>query len=75
MSDQTPAAPQPVRPIDAARFYAGRCYEIARTPMKLTDGCVAGTTDYFTDADGTLIDRDACRDGSPVGKEKTVRHP
>ena len=68
-------APQPAKPIEAARFFTGRWYEIARTPMKLTDGCVAGTTDYFSDADGKLIDRDACRVGTPEGKEKLFAGP
>jgi apolipoprotein D and lipocalin family protein len=68
-------APQPAHPIDAARFYAGRWYEIARTPMKLTDGCVAGSTDYYRAPDGQLIDKDACRQGSPAGKEKTFAGP
>lgn len=67
-------APQPAKPIDVARFYSGRWYEIARTPMKLTDGCVAGTTDYYQ-KDGQLIDRDACRDGTPEGKEKVFAGP
>ena len=75
MSDEAPLAPQPAKPIEAARFYTGRWYEIARTPMKLTDGCVAGTTDYSTNADGKLIDTDACRDGSPEGKVKTFAGP
>ncbi len=76
MGDQGQAlAPQPKKPIDAARFYTGRWYEIARTPMKLTDGCVAGTTDYYHDPDGQLIDRDACRAGSPEGKEKQFAGP
>jgi apolipoprotein D and lipocalin family protein len=74
-AEQTAAAPQPAKPIDAARFYTGRWYEIGRTPMKLTDGCVAGTTDYFKDGDGKLIDRDACRDGGPSGKEKVYAGP
>jgi apolipoprotein D and lipocalin family protein len=68
-------APQPKKPIDAAQFYTGRWYEIARTPMHLTDGCVAGTTDYYKTADGQLMDRDACRDGTPEGKEKTFAGP
>ena len=70
-----PAAPAPRGPIDAARFYTGRWYEIARTPMKLTDGCVAGTTDYYKDDKGALIDRDACRDKTPEGKEKLFAGP
>ena len=75
MSDQTPAAPQPARPVDAARLYTGRWYEIARTPMKLTDGCVAGTTDFVNNAEVKLIEHDACRKGSPEGKEKTISGP
>jgi apolipoprotein D and lipocalin family protein len=74
-SADTVRAPQPVKPIDTARFYSGRWYEIGRTPMSLTDGCVAGTTDYYTKPDGQLIDRDACRDGTPEGKEKVFEGP
>ena len=66
----TETAPQPAKPIDAARFFVGRWYEIARTPMAITKGCVAGTTDYHRDSKGRLIDRDACRDKTPEGKEK-----
>ena len=73
--DETALAPQPKKPIDAAQFFTGRWYEIARTPMKLTNGCVAGTTDYYKNADGTLIDRDACRDVTPEGKEKVFAGP
>jgi apolipoprotein D and lipocalin family protein len=63
-------APQPAYAVDEARFFTGRWYEIARTPMKLTDGCVAGTTDYLRDDAGRLIDKDACRKGTPEGHEK-----
>jgi len=73
--DEAPRAPQPGKQIDAAQFYTGRWYEIARTPMKLTDGCVSGTTDYYKDADGKLIDRDACRKDTPEGKEKLFAGP
>jgi len=73
--DEAPRAPQPARPIDTARFYTGRWYEIARTPMKLTDGCVSGTTDYYRGADGGLIDRDACRKDTPEGQEKLFAGP
>lgn len=71
----TAAAPPPVKTIDAGRFFTGRWYEIARTPMSLTDGCVAGTTDYFARPDGTLVDRDACRMGTPEGREKVYQGP
>ncbi len=72
---ETAAAPEPTKPIDAAQFYTGRWYEIARTPMKLTDGCVSGTTDYYKGADGQLMDRDACRTDTPEGKEKVFAGP
>jgi len=64
-------APEPARRIDAASHFTGRWYEIGRTPMKLTDGCVAGYTDYVRER-GRLIQRDACRNGTPGGKEKVV---
>jgi apolipoprotein D and lipocalin family protein len=74
-ADSSAVAPQPAKQIDAARFFTGRWYEIARTPMKLTDGCVAGTTDYLRGDNGQLIDRDACRMGTPEGKEKAYQGP
>lgn len=65
-------APQPTRAVDAARLYSGTWLEIARLPMGMTDGCVAGTTTYtLTDAD-SLVLRDTCRAGSPTGKEKAI---
>ena len=67
------AAPQPAKPIDAERFYDGRWYEIARTPLSVTDGCVAGTTDFVRRTDGTLVERDLCRKGSPAGEEKVFQ--
>jgi len=70
-----PAAPEPVKPIDAGRFYQGRWYEIGRTPMTLTDGCVAGTTDYYRDDKGRLIEDDACRMDTPEGAEKRYKGP
>jgi apolipoprotein D and lipocalin family protein len=68
-------APEPAKAVDAASFYTGRWYEIGRTPMKLTDGCVAGTTDYLKDDHGRLRDLDACHADTPAGKEKTVGGP
>jgi apolipoprotein D and lipocalin family protein len=69
-----PKAPEPAKPIDAAQFYAGRWYEIGRNPMRLTDGCVAGYTDYQM-KDGGLYQRDACRDKTPAGEEKVIGGP
>jgi apolipoprotein D and lipocalin family protein len=68
-------APEPAKPIEIDRFYTGRWYEIGRTPMKLTDGCVSGTTDYRRLADGQLIDRDACRMTTSDGVEKVYQGP
>jgi apolipoprotein D and lipocalin family protein len=68
-------APQPARPIDQARFFTGTWYEIARTPMHLTDGCVAGTTAYLPGDNGQIIERDACQMGTPQGKEKAYQGP
>ena len=67
-------APEPAKPVDAASFFAGRWYEIGRTPMSLTDGCVAGYTDYIRKGDA-LTQRDACRDKTPSGKEKVIGGP
>ncbi len=74
-SDSAAVAPQPAKPIDTARFYTGRWYEIARTPMRLTDGCVAGTTDYLPGNNGQLIELDACRMNTPAGEEKRIQGP
>jgi apolipoprotein D and lipocalin family protein len=67
-------APEPSKPIDAGKLYTGTWYEIARTPMHITDGCVAGTTEYLQN-NGKLIERDACRMGTPEGKEKSIQGP
>jgi apolipoprotein D and lipocalin family protein len=69
-----PKAPEPAKPVEAPSFYAGRWYEIGRTPMRLTDGCVAGYTDYQP-KDGGLYQRDACRDKTPDGEEKVIGGP
>lgn len=63
-------APAPARSIDAARLYDGLWLEIGRTPMKLTDGCVAGTTTYRLGGVDRLRLRDTCRSDTPQGREK-----
>lgn len=68
-------APQPLLPVEVARLYVGRWYEIARTPMRITHDCVGGTTDYYRTVNGALFDRDACRMGSPAGREKVFSGP
>jgi apolipoprotein D and lipocalin family protein len=66
-------APAPAKPVDPARFYTGRWLEIARLPMKLTDGCVAGTTDYSPGEDGKVTVLDACQVGAPGGRTKSIK--
>lgn len=69
-----PKAPEPAKPVDATSFYAGRWYEIGRTPKSFNKGCVAGTTDFQT-KDGGLYERDACHDKMPDGKEEEIGGP
>lgn len=66
-----PKAPEPAKPVDAASFYAGRWYEIGRTPKSFNAGCVAGFTDY-TNRDGALSERDGCHAKTPDGKEESL---
>jgi len=66
-----PKAPEPAKPVDAASFYAGRWYEIGRTPKSFNAGCVAGYADYQTKSGG-LSERDACHDKTPDGKEQAL---
>lgn len=65
-------APQPTKPVDAQRLYSGTWLEIGRLPMKLTDGCVAGTTTYTLTGPDSLVLRDTCRADTPDGKEKAI---
>lgn len=65
-------APEPARAVDPERFYSGRWLEIARLPMRLTDGCVAGATNYVL-VNPTRVDiRDTGQAGTPQGREKAV---
>jgi apolipoprotein D and lipocalin family protein len=69
----TTQAPEPMKPIDAATFYTGTWYEIGRTPIFITDGCMAGTTIFYNRSDGQLMERDACHKGTPEGPEKIFK--
>lgn len=69
------SAPEPAKRIDAARFYSGKWHEIARRPMAITDGCVAGATEYGKRDDGRIEVLDSCRKGNPQGEPKTVGGP
>jgi len=65
-------APQPARAVDLDRFYSGRWLEIARLPLSLTDGCVAGATNYVV-VNPTRVDvRDTCQVDTPQGREKAI---
>lgn len=71
LAADAPKAPEPAKPVDAASFYAGRWYEVGRTPKSFNAGCVAGYTDYQAKGGG-LSERDGCHDKTPDGKEKTL---
>ena len=65
-------APAPARAVDMERLYSGRWLEIARLPLRLTDGCVAGATNYVI-VTATRVDvRDTCQAGTPQGPEKAL---
>lgn len=65
-------APQPTKAVDLERFYSGRWLEIARLPMRLTDGCVAGATNYVV-VSATRVDvRDTCQVDTPQGRKKAI---
>ena len=69
-----PKAPQPAKPVDAASFWAGRWYEIARTPNSYNRDCVAAVSDFAMKGGG-LSESDACHDKTPDGKEETIVSP
>jgi len=68
-------APAPSKPVDAARFYTGVWHEIGRRPMTITNGCVAGATEYRLKTPTTLDVRDTCHDKTPDGKIKAIGGP
>ena len=68
-------APEPAKPVDAARFYAGTWHEIGRRPMSLTNGCVAGATDYTMEAPDKVKVLDSCHKNTPDGALKTIGGP
>lgn len=54
--------------------YRGTWLEIGRTPMLLTDGCVAGYSTYRQGkAPDEVLVEDGCRMETPDGRRKTVR--
>lgn len=65
-------APAPLKPVDAERLYSGRWLEVARLPMSITDGCVAGASNY-TLVNETRVDvLDTCQVDTPDGREKAI---
>lgn len=73
MSGQS--APQPAKTVDVARLYTGLWHEVARRPMAITDGCVAGATEYKRGEGGAIEVLDSCRMGTPAGELKTIGGP
>jgi apolipoprotein D and lipocalin family protein len=68
-------APEPTKGVDAKRFYSGVWREIGRRPMKLTDGCVAGATEYTLTAADRVRVRDTCTKGTPSGRLEAIGGP
>ncbi len=75
MADAEPKAPQPAKAVDAKRFYTGVWREIGRRPMSLTNGCVAGASEYTLKSPDRLEVRDTCRKGTPTGKVEAIGGP
>lgn len=65
-------APQPARSVDAERLWSGRWIEVARLPDRLTDGCVAGASNYVLVSPTRVDVRDTCEQGQPGGREKAL---
>ncbi len=65
-------APNPVRPVSAA-VYAGRWYEIARTPNTMQKDCQGPTSDFTGWADGAFLVTETCHRGGPGGPAKVIR--
>jgi apolipoprotein D and lipocalin family protein len=63
---QRKAAPEPAKAVPES-LYAGRWYEIARTPNRRQRNCQAPTIDFRNDA-GRRSFALTCRQGSPSGK-------
>jgi apolipoprotein D and lipocalin family protein len=68
------AAAEP-KVVDVSKsHYSGTWLEIGRTPMFITDGCVAGFTTYSAGKTPQEIDvLDGCYEGTPSGKLKSIR--
>jgi len=69
------SAPEPKKPVEAARLYSGLWHELARHPMALTKGCVASSIDYAGLAGGKVEVHNICRMGSPSGTLREISGP
>lgn len=67
-----PTAPTPAKPVDKTKLFVGKWIEIGRRPMKLTDGCVAGATNYMPQGGDKIDVTDSCNEKTPTGKLKTI---
>ncbi len=65
-------APNPARPV-SVEVYAGRWYEIARTPNTLQNDCQGATSDFTGWADGAFQVTETCHRGKPDGLAKIIR--
>lgn len=66
---QRKAAPEPAKPVPSS-LYAGRWYEIARTPNDRQKNCQAPTVDFSAKSGQNTVGL-TCREGSPTGKAST----
>jgi apolipoprotein D and lipocalin family protein len=73
-ANSTPA-PAPSKSVDLSRFYSGVWIEIGRHPMKLTDGCVAGATEYKIQNPTRIAVMDTCHAKTPAGKLEKIGGP
>lgn len=69
---QAAPAPEPAKPVDMERLYSGRWLEIARTPLRLTDGCPAGATAYTRRNARKVAVLDTCQVGQPGGRTRSI---
>lgn len=65
-------APNPARSV-STDVYAGRWYEIARTPNSMQKDCEGPTSDFTGWSDGSFLVTETCHRGGPGGPAKVVR--
>lgn len=69
-----PAANAPKTAAISMAHYSGTWLEIARRPMGLTNGCVAGYTTYHAgEKPDEIAVEDGCHKDTPTGKLKTIK--